>query len=162
VQDPFEKNMPGLGFGRDPVRTPMQWDASPHAGFTSGAPWLPLAEDYERVNVAAQRTDLDSILSLYRRAIALRRAEPALAVGSYAARGVRDGVLSYVRNAGERRFLTALNFGTARAEAASEVTRGEIVLATRRALEGTIVDGPVLLDGGDGVVIRVDGGLAGS
>jgi alpha-glucosidase len=156
VQDPFEKNVPGLGFGRDPVRTPMQWDASPHAGFTSAAPWLPLVEDYERVNVEAQRADPDSILSLYRRAIALRRDEPALAVGGYIGRGVRDGVLSYVRSAGERRFLVALNFGTERGDAAGGVVRGKVVLATRLALEGTFVHGPIPLDGGEGVVIHVD------
>src|SRR5690606_11977646 len=45
VQDPFEKNVPGMGMGRDPCRTPMQWDTSPNAGFTTGRPWLPLAAD---------------------------------------------------------------------------------------------------------------------
>ncbi|HZZ89127.1 MAG TPA: alpha-amylase family glycosyl hydrolase, partial [Caulobacteraceae bacterium] len=42
VQDPWEKNEPGLGLGRDPCRTPMPWDASPHAGFSTAEPWLPL------------------------------------------------------------------------------------------------------------------------
>ena len=46
VQDPFEKNVPGIGLGRDPERTPMQWNAAPNAGFTDGTPWLPLADDY--------------------------------------------------------------------------------------------------------------------
>ena len=51
VQDPAEKNEPGLGLGRDPERTPMPWDASLHADFTSGEPWLPLGADHGRVNV---------------------------------------------------------------------------------------------------------------
>src|SRR5262245_34154249 len=42
VRDPFEKNVPGLGLGRDPERTPMQWNDSEHAGFTSGTSWLPI------------------------------------------------------------------------------------------------------------------------
>src|SRR5919198_758685 len=82
VQDPWEKNVPGLGLGRDPERTPMQWDSSPNAGFTTGTPWLPIAADYQTVNVAVERDDPASMLTLYRRLIALRRATPALAVGS--------------------------------------------------------------------------------
>ena len=46
VQDPFGKNMPGVGQGRDPERTPMHWDAAENAGFTTGEPWLPLGDDW--------------------------------------------------------------------------------------------------------------------
>ena len=61
VQDPLEKSVPGIGLGRDPERTPMQWSAAPQAGFSTAEPWLPLAEDFAQVNVAAQRgrSDLD-------------------------------------------------------------------------------------------------------
>ena len=51
VRDPFEKNVPGLGVGRDGCRTPMQWDAGANGGFTTGTPWLPLAEDAAQENV---------------------------------------------------------------------------------------------------------------
>src|SRR5690606_7702723 len=51
VQDPQEKNIPGKGLGRDPERTPMQWDTSENAGFTSGKPWLPLMDDHKKINV---------------------------------------------------------------------------------------------------------------
>ena len=57
VQDPWEKREPGLGVGRDPQRTPMQWDASPSAGFSDGVPWLPVASDYQQINVAVERQD---------------------------------------------------------------------------------------------------------
>lgn len=53
AHDPFEKRVPEMGFGRDPERTPMQWEASANAGFSSAEPWLPIACDYTRCNVAS-------------------------------------------------------------------------------------------------------------
>ena len=55
IMDPFEKNVPGRGHGRDPERTPMHWSAEPYAGFTTTRPWLPIGPDYAEVNVEAQR-----------------------------------------------------------------------------------------------------------
>lgn len=69
--------------GRDPARTPMQWDAGANAGFTTGRPWLAVNPDHRRINVAQQRPDPDSVLNHYRRLIALRRAEPVLVHGDY-------------------------------------------------------------------------------
>jgi alpha-glucosidase len=66
LRDPFEKNVPGIGVGRDGCRTPMQWNAEAHGGFTTGEPWLPLAEDYVHENVANLSADARSILNLYR------------------------------------------------------------------------------------------------
>ena len=84
-QDPWGKRVPGLGLGRDPERTPMQWDASPHAGFCAPdvEPWLPVSDDAARVNVAVELADSGSMLTLTRRLLALRRATPALAHGGY-------------------------------------------------------------------------------
>ena len=108
LQDPFERNVPGQGHGRDPVRTPMQWSAAPQGGFTSGAPWLPLAADYREINVEAQRDEPTSMLTLHSRLLALRRGEPALQVGRFELLETGPDVLAYVR--GER-FLVALNLG---------------------------------------------------
>jgi glycosidase len=58
VHDPWEHTMPGFGVGRDPARTPMQWDASPQAGFTTGTPWLPISADVESTNVATRAKPL--------------------------------------------------------------------------------------------------------
>src|SRR6266853_4910625 len=82
VQDPAEKNEPGLGLGRDPERTPMPWDGSLLAGFTSGKPWLPLGPDHASVNVMAMCESRGSILNLYRRLIELRRNNPVLTHGA--------------------------------------------------------------------------------
>jgi len=103
VRDPRELLEPGLGFGRDPVRTPMPWDASPQAGFTSGEPWLPLNPDWPIRNVATEAADSGSMLSLYRALLALRRAHPALAVGDKRLLSAHSHVLAYERmNEGER------------------------------------------------------------
>jgi alpha-glucosidase len=109
VQDPWEKNVPGLGLGRDPERTPMPWDSGPNAGFTTGTPWLPLAADYQTVNVSVERRDPTSMLTLYRRLIALRRHTPALSVGSYTGLEAPDHTLAYMRTHAQGRCFVVLN-----------------------------------------------------
>ena len=69
--------------GRDNARTPMQWTAGPQAGFTAGTPWLPVNPDARAVNAAAEEADPNSVLSFYRRLIALRKRLPALVYGAY-------------------------------------------------------------------------------
>src|SRR5579864_1613099 len=66
IQDPWELREPGLGLGRDPERTPMQWDSTPSAGFTGGRAWLPLSQHYRTSNVAYMKADSGSLLNLYR------------------------------------------------------------------------------------------------
>jgi oligo-1,6-glucosidase len=68
---------------RDNARTPVQWDASPSAGFTSGTPWLPVNPDHVEWNAAAQRDDPTSVLAHYRRLIALRHELPVVALGHF-------------------------------------------------------------------------------
>ena len=110
VRDPWEKNVPGLGLGRDPERTPMQWDASENAGFSGGDPWLPLAGDYRDVNVEAQRANPRSMFSLYRALIDLRRREPALSIGVHVKAEAIGSVLTYRRFHAGRWITVALNF----------------------------------------------------
>ncbi|HZB48379.1 MAG TPA: DUF3459 domain-containing protein, partial [Mycobacteriales bacterium] len=69
--------------GRDNARTPMQWDDSPHAGFTTGEPWLPVNPNFVEINAAAARADPDSVFHHYRRLIELRHTEPAVAYGAF-------------------------------------------------------------------------------
>jgi alpha-glucosidase len=114
VRDPQELGKPGLGLGRDPERTPMQWDSSPNAGFTTGNPWLPVALDYANYNVTAERDDPASMLTLVRQLLALRRSSPALTMGDYAdvASSAPD-VFSFTRTHGDERILVLLNFSHA-------------------------------------------------
>jgi alpha-glucosidase len=96
--------------GRDGERTPMQWEPRPGAGFTRGEPWLPIAPDADRRNVALQRDDPTSLLHLYRDLLALRRSTPALHRGDYRSLDGPDDVFAYERRAGDSRALVALNF----------------------------------------------------
>jgi alpha-glucosidase len=113
VHDPWEKSLPGMGLGRDPERSPMQWDAGHNAGFCPPTvkPWLPIADDYRQVNVATQREDRHSMLALTRELLHLRRITPALSLGSYAPiAGIPEDCFVYVRQSGKQRRLIALNF----------------------------------------------------
>src|SRR3954470_4797018 len=97
VQDPWERNVPGRGLGRDPERTPMQWHPTANAGFTTGQPWLPISSNYREVNVASELGDPQSILSLYRALLKIRRATPALVAGSYRPGPTTEAVLAFER-----------------------------------------------------------------
>lgn len=111
IKDPFEKLVPGLDLGRDMVRTPMRWDSTPKAGFTTGDPWLPVGDDLETVNVAAQQGDPKSTYTLYRELIALRKDSEALISGSYVPFDTgSEHVLGFERRGDEARLLVLLNF----------------------------------------------------
>jgi oligo-1,6-glucosidase len=81
--DPAEVLAALRTMSRDNARTPVQWDASPNAGFTTGRPWLAVNPDHVEWNAAAQRDDPASVLAHYRRLIALRHELPVVALGNF-------------------------------------------------------------------------------
>ncbi|NMG40039.1 DUF3459 domain-containing protein [Chelativorans sp. ZYF759] len=109
VVDPWEKNVPGKGLGRDPVRTPIAWTGGPGAGFTTGEPWLPI-DQRPQMRVDVQYCDEGSMLSLWRTMLALRRKEHALSLGDYRTLHLDDHVFCYERSHEGRRIAVALNF----------------------------------------------------
>jgi alpha-glucosidase len=152
VQDPWEKNEPGLGLGRDPCRTPMQWSAGLNAGFSEGEPWLPLTHDYATRNVASMRGDPGSILALYRRLIALRREHVALSIGDYVPGGVEGDAFWYERRLGEQRFMVVLNF--AHEGSAVRLPRdSRILLSTHLDRETEPIGTDLVLRPDEGVVL---------
>ncbi len=108
VQDPAERREPGRGLGRDPERTPIPWEPGPGAGFTTGTPWLPICPTPP---VSKQDTDPGSMLSLYRRLIALRRAHPALVAGHIDSVAADGPVLTYRRWLDAESLVVFLNTG---------------------------------------------------
>jgi alpha-glucosidase len=150
VRDPQAIRDPGSP-ARDAFRTPMQWDASPGAGFTDGEPWLPLTGDRARRNVATQRDEPRSMLRLYRDLMALRAREPALLRGRFEPLPGQGSVLGFLRVEDGDRILVAVNFDSEEAVYRSPAgTRGRILLSTR-GREGTM--GPELVLGPDEAVV---------
>jgi alpha-glucosidase len=152
VQDPAEKNEPGLGLGRDPERTPMPWDGSLLAGFTSGEPWLPLGADHARVNVEGLRESRRSILNLYRRLIDLRRDKPVLTHGSIDAVTVQGNILRYERRQGDQRLVIALNLAHERARVS--LPSGRLLLSTDLDRAGEDVGASASLRADEGIIIQ--------
>jgi alpha-glucosidase len=156
AQDPVELKTPGKGFGRDPERAPMLWDATANAGFTTGAPWLPLEPDYVTLNVEAQDSDSQSMLSLYKTLLKLRRATPALNVGSYKQVAATDEVLAFIREVEGQKFFVALNF----TDKTSKLTLGDLVghVAFTSMMDqvGQSVAGNLELRPNEGVVVNLD------
>ena len=96
---------------RDNARSPMQWDHSPNAGFTSVTPWLKPAKNYVDINVAREEKDPDSVLNYFRRMVAFRKANPEFVYGTYTLiEATHPQVYAYLRESDERKFLIALNF----------------------------------------------------
>lgn len=158
VQDPFEKNVPGRGLGRDPERTPMQWSDELNAGFSTGEPWLPISEDHDTVNVEMQRQDPGSMLTLYRRLIDLRRGEPALEVGRFERVKVNE-LLSYVRRSreGEADFLIVLNLGEHEQHFTmpGNTNGGRIAVSTHLDREGEEIADAIRIRANEGVIVRL-------
>jgi oligo-1,6-glucosidase len=98
-------------FSRDNARTPMQWDDSPNAGFTTGTPWIAVNPNYTTVNAEAQRTDPGSVFHYYQRLIALRHSDPVVQLGDFTMLlPEHPHVYAFTRSLGETRLLVLGNF----------------------------------------------------
>ena len=152
--------------GRDPERTPMQWDGSATGGFTTGDPWLPVNPETAAVNVAVQRDDPVSMLNLYQQLIRIRRGSPALRRGTYRTTpDVPPDVFAYTRGLDRERWAIVLNFGDAeRSVGLDSVSPGtadtRLRLSTNPGRQvGVSVGSVVAVGPEEGVLIDVGGGL---
>ncbi|WP_166242023.1 glycoside hydrolase family 13 protein [Paenibacillus turpanensis] len=97
--------------GRDNARTPMQWNTSANAGFTSGKPWLAINPNYTKINVEAQLEDPNSIYNYYKSLIRLRAAHEAAVYGTYDLVGEEHkSVYAYTRTLGDEKLLIVCSF----------------------------------------------------
>jgi alpha-glucosidase len=155
VRDPYEQNVPGIGVGRDGCRTPMQWDATPNAGFSRSTPWLPLASDFAHENVIDLDADAHSILSLYKALIRLRKQLPQLVAGAYEPVAAQGDLLLYRRRAEGEALIIALNLGAEPASITSSTIGfgSEILLSTFLDRKRERVEGILNLRGNEGVIV---------
>ena len=98
---------------RDNARTPMQWDASSQAGFSTGTPWIGVNPNHKHINAAAQLGDPTSVFHHYRRVIALRHDDPVVAHGSFRMLVPEDDKLyAFVRTLNGSQLLVLANFSS--------------------------------------------------
>ncbi|GAC1526436.1 MAG: alpha-amylase family glycosyl hydrolase [Chloroflexota bacterium] len=157
-QDPWGMRVPGLDLGRDPQRTPMQWDVSPHAGFClpTADPWLPVADDYRQRNVTVQQQDPRSMLSLVRALLVARRAHAALHLGSYhPIQFDSTDCFAYERRCGNERLVVILNFSANdHSVNLPTLSDGQVLLSTYLDRQDAIQAGELVLRPHEGVIVR--------
>ncbi|QBD77540.1 DUF3459 domain-containing protein [Ktedonosporobacter rubrisoli] len=156
IHDPRGKGHPELS--RDYERTPMQWDSGPNAGFSAPGvtTWLPVANDYQSWNVAVERDDALSFLSLTRELLMLRRSSPALTLGAYQAIDEEnESCFVYLRQHDEQRYLVALNFSAQEQEIHLAIRgRGHVALSTSMDRDGAIDLSALRLRPNEGLLIE--------
>jgi alpha-glucosidase len=136
----------------------MQWDASPHAGFCPPniEPWLPVAADSQQINVAVEREEPSSMLTLTRTLLAIRRSMPALNRGSY--QGLESGnkhCFVYLRQYDQQHVLVALNFSEEpQVVKLAEPGKGHILVSTSPSREGEVDTATLWLDGHEGCIVE--------
>jgi alpha-glucosidase len=156
MHDPVGIKYWPLNSGRDPERTPMQWDSSVNAGFSTVKPWLPVSPDRYTVNIEGQLENPASILSLYKRLISLRKQMPALHSGDWIPyiKGKND-IISWFRTSGSQKIIAAVNFS--RAVKTIDIPEGEkykIILTTDVTGGSFEADGRVSIPGYGGVLME--------
>ena len=95
--------------GRDNARTPMQWDESQNAGFSTGQPWLAVNPNYEEINVQEALANPDSIFYTYQKLVQIRKENSWLIRADFELLDTADKVFAYIRKDGDRRFLVVAN-----------------------------------------------------
>ncbi len=110
ILDPPGKKYWPIYKGRDGCRSPMQWDDSPFAGFSTTKPWLPVHTNYAKRNVKVQQADPDSLFNFTRNILRLRKETPSLRRGNFVPLETPTGMLAYLRRTENQTVQVALNF----------------------------------------------------
>ena len=116
---------------RDNARTPMQWDNSKNAGFTTGKAWLPVNENYHEVNADVEDKDSDSVLNYYRKLAKFRADNEILTAGTYEELLIdSEEIFAFARILGDKKFITLVNFSDKTLTLPKEFASGKILIST--------------------------------
>jgi len=110
-KSPDEALLEGNNHNRDKSRSPMQWDNSTNAGFTTGKPWIKLNQNYREVNVKTELRAEKSMLKTYKALLLLRNTEKALQYGSYDKLERKDDLICFSRTYKKDKITVMINFG---------------------------------------------------
>lgn len=122
---------------REHARTPMQWDYSNHAGFTTGNPWIKVNKNYDDINVSEQLENDDSIFNFYSNMISFRKNHDVLIDGSFKEIKITNNIFAYERHLNDITFIIILNFSDKKLKTAIS---GELLLSTydHKTYDGTL------------------------
>lgn len=140
-----EKRLERLWHGsRDSARTPVQWDNTENAGFTTGTPWFYVNENYTEINVASQENDENSILNFYRKAIKLRKELSSVRYGNYTEFGKHSSKLyTYAREDKQQKILVVCSFSENleqwKVPVGFDMNKAELILCNYENVDATVM-----------------------
>ncbi|WP_042146613.1 alpha-glucosidase [Paucisalibacillus sp. EB02] len=140
--EPHDKVMESIYVkGRDNARTPMQWDESENAGFTTGTPWIEVNPNYREINAEQAVKDNNSIYHYYRKLIQLRKENPIIVYGDYTLLDEEnEKVYSYLRSYNNQRLLVVTNFSAEELDykVPAEFSDGELLIGNYLDVDRTV------------------------
>ena len=128
--------------GRDNARTPMQWDDTENAGFTTGTPWIKVNDNYKTINAKSQVDDPDSIFNCYRKLVSFRKEYPVLVDGSFKLLLAEDeNIFAYERKNADETLLVVCNFygNTVKMPLTEETEDMELLISNYKETEDSSV-----------------------
>lgn len=142
---------------RDNARTPMQWDDSDNAGFTAGRPWLAVNPNYKQINVKVQQEDEGSVLTFYKKFVALRKSvdyKETIVYGDLIpVRQEDENVMVFYRKGTDKTLLVLANYQSAKADIRIREQVKEVIINNRKELD--LEDGILHMRGYQAVVLEV-------
>ena len=154
VKDPMAVNMKDFNLGRDPERTPMQWDTSKFGGFSDVEPWLPLEKEFKERNVAYEKQNKKSFLNLYKSVINLRKSRKSLEEGKLVCLDFKNpNILGFYRQEADEKTLILANFSKEKQIAVLPKGDWKTVLSTKLDVENRKEKDRVNLRPSEGIIL---------